>query len=98
MIEPTVGRVVWYWDRAGFRHQQPQSAQIAYVHSDVMVNLGVMSPAGEVHGVQDVAFWDGEGKRPPYAHWEWMPYQKGQAAKTEQLAEDLRNLKGAGLI
>ena len=37
--------------------------------------------------------WHGEGESPDHPHCEWMPYQKGQAAKTEQLEERLGSVE-----
>lgn len=82
MITPTVGRVVWYHPEKP--HEQPWAAIVTYVHSDRMVNLvvfdenGFGKPKTSVQLVQDS---DGRGLN----YCEWMPYQKGQAAKTESL-------------
>jgi hypothetical protein len=80
MIEPSVGRVVWYREREGLRlGKQPQAALIAYVHGVTKVNLTVSRPSGETYGVQEVTLWNGEGKEPHTAYCEWMPYQKAVA-------------------
>ena len=86
MIKPTIGRVVWFRDRH-MHDVQPNCAFIAFVHSDHKVNLTVCRPSGETYGVQDVLLFCGDGARPPatIAFCEWMPYQKGQAARTEEL-------------
>lgn len=87
-IEPTVGRVVWFWpaDRTHSRNpEQPRAATIALVLEDSRCNLGYLTTLGIHLNAQDVPHWDGEGVPPPRPYWEWMPYQKGQAAKTEAL-------------
>lgn len=90
MIKPTVGRVVWYtphvdsdarWDK-----EQPLSASIAYVHGDRCVNIAYIDQAGVSHPSTSVKLLqDGDAKPESGCYCEWMPYQKGQAAKTEQL-------------
>ena len=91
MIKPTVGRVMWY--RPGdyliglVEHDpaQPMTAHVCYVWNDNMVNLLVIDHAGNtqvrtsVPIVQDGSPYTAGPS--PYA--EWMPFQKGQAAKTE---------------
>jgi len=88
MIEPTVGRIVLFWRHGKAQvdaSEQPEAAIIAHVWSDSCVNLAVFDPNGITGNVTSVPLiQDGEGK----PHWffcEWMPYQKGQAAKTEEL-------------
>jgi len=91
MIEPTVGRVVWFWISEGpprFCHlerQQPFAATIAYVIGPGCITISVVDHAGQQWGFENVPLWNGEGERPADRFCEWMPYQKGQAAKTEQL-------------
>lgn len=98
MIKPTVGRVVWYTptkDEHGMYQfpclsGQPLAAIIACVHTDVMVNLTVFDANGEPHGVCSVDLIQDGQPKPDYGRYcEWMPYQKGQAAKTEQLEQKL---------
>lgn len=88
MIKPTVGRVVWFYP-AGVSHEsQPQAAFIAYVHSDTMINVGGFDHNGEPFGETSVLLLQDEGSygNPGGGPWAcWMPYQKGQAAKTEAL-------------
>jgi outer membrane biosynthesis protein TonB len=93
VIHPTPGRVVWYRPKANevgeagltLDGSQPLAALIAFVHSPTEVNLGVLSAHGEFVGrvsvplVQDRDATEGEC--------EWMPFQKGQAAKAEQLEQ-----------
>lgn len=92
MIKPTVGRVVWYrpGEHDGMpqgHDKQPLAAIVTYVHSDRLVNLAIFDANGNRHRKTSVTLLqDGEAQNAPYA--EWMPYQKGQAAKTE-LAETI---------
>lgn len=102
MIQPSNGRVVLFTPGADFRgtwldRMQPLTAQICHVFGDRMVNLlvtdsyGVQFPVTSVDLVQspaDLAAVQTSGR---YA--EWMPYQKGQAAKTEQLEQKLATEK-----
>jgi hypothetical protein len=84
MITPTVGRVVWYHAPGAAQGAQPQAAIIAFVHNDTLVNLHVIDANGIASGATSVPLVQ-EGDATPSAgfYCEWMPYQKGQAAKTE---------------
>ena len=95
-IEPTIGRVVWFWprtymatDSGNLGKDQPYTAQVCFVHKNGAINVagyrhdGTHFTAQSVHLVQD----GDEAPEGPYA--EWMPYQKGQAAKTEQLEKQV---------
>lgn len=87
MITPTTGRVVWYRtsEAIALDSKQPLAALITYVHSDTMINIVVFDPNGNPHSRTSVWLWDGESERREGSYAEWMPYQKGQAAKTEAL-------------
>lgn len=92
MIKPTIGRVVWFWEKGyieGNLAPQPEAALIVYVHSDACVNLCVLDHNGVPKSRTSVPLYHGEGDRPAWMHCEWMPYQKGQAAKTEQLEQQM---------
>lgn len=92
-IHPTVGRVVWFYPasgcaEAGFaRHDigGPYAALIAHVWTDSLVNLTVLDANGTPHGRTSVPLLQAGQEAPDYAFCDWMPFQKGQAAKTEQL-------------
>lgn len=85
MIKPTIGRVMWYWPHKDDREDQPLACLVTYVHDDNMVNLVVFDMGGFPMGEQSVPIvQDGSPHSVgvnPYC--EWMPYQKGQAAKAE---------------
>lgn len=94
LIKPTIGRIVWY--TPGKNEVLPRitgmalAAIIVGVWSDTCVNLTVFDANGNTHGktsvplMQDDNFVKGDG-----FYCEWMPYQKGQAEKTEQLEQQL---------
>lgn len=86
MIKPTIGRVVWFY-RAGLQQKsegiQPMSAQIAYVHTDSMINIGYFDHNGMACAYTSVPLVQ-DGEAPPegsFPFCEWMPYQIGQAKK-----------------
>lgn len=95
MIKPTIGRVVWFTpllneNIMAKRSDQPFAAIVTHVWSDWSVNLtvfdhdGVPWPHTSVTLVQE-----GEPKPDGGRYCEWMPYQRGQAAKTEALEKKL---------
>lgn len=91
-IEPTVGCVVWYRpasDEDGPHGQhkgdQPLAAHVAAVNDDGTINLMVIEQSGTPFGRTAVPLVQEGDNIPPGAYAEWMPYQKGQAAKTEEL-------------
>ena len=89
MIKPTVGRVVWFYPAGSANKEQPLAAIIAHVWSDTCVNLAVFDANGISSNQTSVFLWPGEGEAPTSLFAEWMPYQKEQAAKTEQLESQL---------
>lgn len=92
MITPAPGRVVWFYKDLGQRQdQRPLAAIVTWVHNDRLVNLAVFSKDGGVVGWPDVPLLqDDEPIAKPWMPFaEWMPYQKGQAAKTEALEAGL---------
>lgn len=94
MIKPTIGRVVWYY-RPGSFTQQPNAALIAHVWSDELVNLAVFDSNGVASNETSVALFQGDGQPPSTPYCGWMPYQVGQAAKTEAVEKQLTEMKGA---
>lgn len=78
-----------------FDPAQALDATVVYVHSSTMVNLCVRDHIGRTHEVQSVylrpSYFGEDMPLPAAAHATWMPYQIGQAAKTERMermAED----------
>jgi hypothetical protein len=103
MITPTVGRVVLFipgereerhFNAASRKSEQfqPLAAIITHVHSDALVNLAVFSVGGIVHGRENVLLVQDRAeypKMPNFEFCEWMPFQKGQAKKTEQTTKEM---------
>lgn len=94
MIKPSIGRVVWYHPSQdqlikGEPTGQPCAAIVTYVWGDRMVNLTVMTPNGAAYGVTSVDLVQDGDATPNGRYCEWMPYQKGQAAKSEALEKQL---------
>lgn len=93
MIKPTIGRVVWFRPGGIPLERQPLTALIAYVHSDTMVNLAIFDENGVASNKTSAFLYQGEGERPTGDYCEWMPYQQGQAAKTEALEKQISEAK-----
>lgn len=89
-IKPTVGRVVYYYPKSSEGlGDGPLAAIVCHVHNDGVVNLGVLGPDGTSHARQSVILvQDGDDTSFFLCHCEWMPFQKGQAAKTEKVTDD----------
>jgi hypothetical protein len=93
IITPTNGRVVWYTpcerDTAGedgMKHfGAPLTAHIVAVWGDRMVNLTVFDGCGTPFRRLSVTLVQpGDPKPESGRYCEWMPYQMGQAKKTEE--------------
>jgi hypothetical protein len=83
MIQPTIGRVVHY-----FRHPgaEAQAALIANVNQDGTVNLAIFDHNGNPEARAPFIPLLQEGETIAAGHYcRWMPYQLGQAAKTEAM-------------
>lgn len=91
MIKPTVGRVVWFYPSNtdplfafdSVKAGEPLAGHVAKVWSDTCVNLMVIDPNGVPTNRTSVFLYQGDTDRPGSCFAEWMPYQKGQAAKQE---------------
>jgi len=88
MIEPSIGRVVWYQQAPEdvvegkmALSDQKLSAMIAYVWEDGTVNLAINDANGVQHGKTSVPLFQGEAEDCPFGSCCWMPYQKQQAEK-----------------
>lgn len=80
MIEPSVGRIVWVFHTSG----KPLAGIITSVISNEEITVTVFDIGSERHQKLPLLQTDADYKgETPYAT--WMPYQKGQAAKTEAL-------------
>lgn len=81
IIEPTVGRIVWFWEQDKAYQAQPCAAIVTYVHDTRHVNLMVFTHSGEVRFHSWISLMQ-EGDPEPKSYFaEWMPYQIGQAKK-----------------
>jgi hypothetical protein len=91
-IEPTVGRCLHYRPAAG---NEPLAAMLAKVNSDTSVNLTVFGADGVTHARSNVPLVQ-EGEVPPegQSYCEWMPYQTGQAKRTEEVERENAALRG----
>jgi len=91
MIKPTIGRVVLV--HRG-QSDQAEPAFIAYVWGDRMINVGGFDKNGTPFSATSMPLMqDDDNPTNPNYYAEWMPYQKGQAAKTEALEAQIA--KGA---
>lgn len=88
MIQPTIGRVVWYYPHGATQVQageQPHAALVAYVHGDRCINIGYFDQNGNARNATSITLVQDDDQLPEHGFCCWMPYQKGQAAKTEAL-------------
>lgn len=107
IIKPTVGRVVWYrlrdkddihmcrFNTQGESRPDPLTALIVGVETDRLVNLIVFDTSGQMFPRKSVPLvQDGEPVSGCCAYCEWMPFQKGQAAKTEAAEKNASTASG----
>lgn len=85
IIEPTVGRIVIFRPNgvAGIE----QAAIVTAVHDPRLINLFAFPPRAHetAHTIEGVQLLQHGDRIPDGPFAEWMPYQKGQAAKAEKL-------------
>lgn len=89
-MQPTVGRIVYYkaYGTPGgeFKPGAERAAIITQIYPDSyeseVVDLCVLNPTGMFFNQRVPRDTNGAG-----GTWDWMPYQKGQAAKTDALKE-----------
>ena len=89
MIQPTVGRVVWYWPEGPKVGENPWAAFVTHVHGDRMINVAGFTDVGTPFFRNSVSLLQDDDKATGGFCASWMPYQKGQAAKTEALEKEL---------
>jgi hypothetical protein len=83
---PTTGRVVYFYDLNV--STRPFAAHVAdSVEDSYIVNLLVLNHDAQPRAVLNVPHMTVRGNDVQF--WDWMPYQKGQAAKTEELQKQL---------
>jgi hypothetical protein len=85
MIKPTVGRIVLVWRMQTEDDSQPEAARIVFVNSDTSINVVGESKSGMRFFLPDLHLRQEAHEQLPWPFADWMPYQKGQAAKTEAL-------------
>ena len=92
-ITPTVGRVVHYIPGENDDHMakgggdQPLAAIVTHVWNDRMVNLVIFDANGVPYPKTSVTLVQPEDIEQPEAGFcQWMPYQVGQAEKSEAAA------------
>jgi len=93
MITPTIGRIVWYYP-AGYADRPPLAAIVTCVWSDTCVNLAIFDRNGNAmpNPPTSILLVQDGNERPSGGNFcEWMPYQKGQAAKAESLEKQITN-------
>ena len=105
MITPTVGRVVLFnhnnkLEPGWIAHGPKFAAIVTHVWSDRCINIAGFDSNGQAFGLTSVDLLQDDDEPAGRFRWcEWMPYQKGQAAKTEQVESDLqaaRRMASAG--
>lgn len=80
-MKPTVGRIVYYKSYGtpnGEFKPEDRAAIITGIEDSQTVHLCVLNPTG--------MYFNLNVKQGKYGgQWDWMPYQKGQAKKTEEV-------------
>lgn len=80
MIEPTVGRVVWFYVWVpGQGHKGPLAAHVSKAHSPAMVNLMVINENGVPRSETSVQLIQDNDVIPQADYCCWMPYQVQKA-------------------
>jgi hypothetical protein len=92
MIPPTVGRVVWV--RNYFSGQtEPLAAIVAEVHHERLVNVAVIEHSGQMCGWVRMPLVQEGDPIPEGTYCEWMPFQKGQAGKVDDMKPKIEALE-----
>jgi hypothetical protein len=96
MIQPTVGRVILIRGRHAVPpKEQPEAALVAFVHEDGTINVAGFDAHGMPFAAHNVRIPDeGDPAVPQGIYAAWMPYQVGQAAKTEEALQQLAAATG----
>ena len=95
IIQPTVGRVVWYFPDPNSRESDfirltkgPFAALIAHVHGETSINLTVFDSCGVPHARESVLLVQAHEDQPQGSYATWMPYQVGQARRLTEADAD----------
>jgi hypothetical protein len=90
VITPTVGRIVWFYKYvAGQGHKGPTAAIVTTTHGDTMVSICTFPHGRDPVPISSVRLVQDDAEIPEFDYCAWMPYQKGQAAKTEALEKQV---------
>jgi len=94
VIQPTLGRIVWFTpsqhDKLVTENDGHCAAIVTKVWNERMVNLTVFDANGNSLPRTSVPLiQEGDIKPDGCCYCEWMPYQKGQAARAEALEKEL---------
>ena len=86
MIKPTIGRVIIVKRATPFTPEDGIPALVCRVWSDRCINAAGFNEGGTPVSFSSLTLLQDDDTPPPSGPYaEWMPYQKGQAAKTEAL-------------
>lgn len=98
---PTVGRIVHVfgpWE-TGITSDTPRAGLVAglcagdgFHGSELRINVAVFNSKGGLVSIESLKHAS-LPRHADEAYWDWMDFQKGQAAKTEQLERDLGKLQ-----
>ena len=85
MIQPTIGRVIWFVSATAQAIEpdlQPWPAFVCRVHDDRLVNVAGFMANGETFRAENVQLLQDDDKTPADTDFAmWMPYQVTAAAK-----------------
>jgi hypothetical protein len=91
VIVPTVGRVVWvHRPHDSIDVKQPEVALVTYVHDDRLINVAGWNANGTPFTLTSLTLVQPDEPKPEGNFAAWMPFQKGQAAKTEALEQQVK--------
>ena len=103
MIEPTIGRIVYFYETPpaeGAKIDGPYAAIITQVWNDRMVNLTVFYPSGTTLGRSSIVLRQpGDLPAGEYSWCEWMPYQikKPTGSESGEKAAGVQRISPEGL-
>lgn len=89
MIQPTIGRAVWYYANGKAQLDagvQPYSAHVAYVWNDRLINIGFLDSTGVAKNTTSVKLIQEGDPIPHEPFCCWMPFQVEQAKKQNAMA------------
>lgn len=98
VIKPTIGRVVLVHRGICGISDQPEPALVSYVWHDRMINVGGFDHNGKPFALTSLQLLQEDDVATGICYAEWMPYQKGQAAKTEALEIKLEELRPGNVV